>query len=147
GILVGLAALGAAGLLLVSGCGSDSASLPSGVVARVGDAQITEKQLTALIDQNRTRAKQSGQTLPAVGEDGYVQVRQQALQALIQQQVVTAEARKCGTPCAVTPANIDAELVRIRAASFQGSQKKFDAFLKKSGISTSGAREIVTNNL
>ncbi|MBJ7456421.1 MAG: hypothetical protein JHC74_10215, partial [Thermoleophilia bacterium] len=40
GVLVGLVALGVAGLLLLSGCGDDSSSLPEGVVARVGDAPI-----------------------------------------------------------------------------------------------------------
>ena len=147
GVLVGLVALGAAGLLLLSGCGDDASSLPEGVVARVGDAQITEKQLTTTIEQSRAQAKGQGQTLPAVGEDGYDQVRQQALQQLIQQEVVGTEARKCGKPCDVTPADITAELVRIRDANFNGSQKEFDAFLKTSAISKSGARDIVLNQL
>lgn len=147
GVLVGLVALGAAGLLLLSGCGGDSASLPEGVVARVNDASITEKQLTTTIDQSRAQAKQQGQTLPAAGEDGYDAVRQQALQQLIQQEVVSSEARKCGAPCAVTPAAITAELARIRKANFKDSQKQFDAFLKKSAITAAGARDIVKNQL
>jgi foldase protein PrsA len=148
GVLVGLVALGAAGLLLVSGCGGgDSASLPKGVVAQVGDSPITEKQLTATIDQSRAQAKQQGQTLPAAGESGYDQVRQQALQQLIQQQVVATEARKCGKPCVVSEADITAELDRIRKANFSGSQKKFDDFLKKSSITQAGARDIVKNQL
>jgi foldase protein PrsA len=147
GVLVGLVALGAAGLLLLSGCGDDSSSLPDGVVARVGDAPITEKQLTTTIEQSRAQAKEQGQTLPAEGEDGYDQVRQQALQQLIQQEVVSSEARKCGKPCAVTPADITAELARIREANFNGSQKEFDAFLKKSAITKAGARDIVENQL
>ena len=57
-------------------------------MARVGDAPITEKQLTTTIEQSRAQAKEQGQTLPAEGEDGYDQVRQQALQQLIQQEVV-----------------------------------------------------------
>ena len=147
GVIVGLAALGAAGLLLLSGCGDDSSSLPEGVVARVNDTSITEKQLTTTIDQSRAQAKSQGQTLPAAGEDGYDQVRQQALQQLIQQEVVSSEARKCGKPCAVTAADITTELARIREANFKGSQKEFDAFLKKSAITAAGARDIVRNQL
>lgn len=147
GVLVGLVALGAAGLLLVSGCGSDSASLPTGVVARVGDTTISEKQLDRTIEQSRAQAKQQGQTLPAAGESGYDQVRQQALQQLIQQEVVSSEARKCGKPCAVTPAEISAQLVSIRTANFKGSQKAFDTFLKQSAISKADARNIVENQI
>lgn len=147
GVIVGLAALGAAGLLLLSGCGDDASALPEGVAARVGDTRITQKQLTTTIEQSRAQAKSQGQTLPAVGEEGYDQVRQQALQQLIQQEVVSSEARTCGTPCKVTASEISAELVRIRDANFNGSQKEFDAFLKKSAITKAGARDIVRNQL
>ncbi len=148
GFLVGLAALGSTGLLLISGCGDDqSSSLPAGVVARVGDAPISEKELAATIDQSRAQAKEQGQTLPAVGEDGFDQVRQQALQQLIQQEVVSSEARKCGKPCAVSAKAINQELTRIRDTNFNKSQKEFDAFLKKSKITKAGARDIVRNQL
>lgn len=147
GVIVGLAALGAAGLLLLSGCGSDSSSLPAGVVARVGDTPITEKQVAKTIAQTRAQAKQQGQTIPAIGEDGYDQVRQQAVQQLVQQEVVSAEARKCGKPCAISGDDIDQELRRIRDTNFNKSQKEFDAFLKKSAISKADARDIVENQL
>ena len=147
GVIVGLAALGAAGLLLLSGCGGDGSSLADGVVARVNDTNITQKQLDTTIAQSRAQAKSQGQTLPADGEDGFDQVRQQALQQLIQQEVVSAEARKCGKPCKVSEAEITAELARIREANFKGSQKDFDAFLKTSAITKAGARDIVRNQL
>ncbi len=150
GVLVGLMALGAAGLLLLSGCGSSSdgtADLPDGVVAQVNDAPITQKQLDETIAQSQAQAKQQGQTLPSVGESGFDQVKQQALQQLIQQEVVNSEARKCGTPCAVSAKDITAELDRIRQTNFKGSQKAFDAFLQKSSISATAARDIVKNQL
>ncbi len=148
-VLVGLAALGAAALLLLSGCGGSdgTADLPDGVVAQVGDAPITQKQLDETIAQSQAQAKQQGQTLPAEGESGFDQVRQQALQQLIQQEVVNAEARKCGTPCNVSAKDITAELDRIRETNFKGSQKAFDSFLKKSSISKTSARDIVRNQL
>ena len=54
-------------MLVLSGCGSDSASLPTGVAARVGDTPITDKKLEATIAQSRAQAKQQNQTLPAAG--------------------------------------------------------------------------------
>ncbi len=147
GVLVGLAALGTAGLLLLAGCGDDGSSLPDGVVARVGDANITEAQLNTSIEQSRAEAQAQGATLPAEGEEGYESVRQQALQALVQQKVVTFEARECGKPCAVTPKEVTAELNRILETNFNGNQKDFDKFLKERQITKADARAIVRNQL
>jgi foldase protein PrsA len=147
GVLVVIAVLGAAGLLLAAGCGDDGAGLPAGAVAQVGDAQITEVQLDATIEQSRAEATSSGQTLPKEGEKGYEDIRRQALQSLVQQKVVQFEARDCGKPCEVTEAEIAAELARIRTANFKDSQKKFDDFLKERKISKADARTIVRSQL
>lgn len=147
GVLVGLTAVCAALLLALAGCGDDGSDLPDGVVARIGDASITEAQLTKTIDQSRAEAKAQGQTLPAAGAEGYDAVRRQALQSLVQQKVVEFEARECGTPCAVDEDEITAELERIKATNFEDSQKKFDEFLKDRGITKADARQIVKNQL
>ena len=147
GVLVGIAVLAAASLLVAAGCGDDSASLPSGVVATVGDASITEAQLNTTIEQSRAEASSSGQTLPKEGEEGYDDIRRQALQSLVQQKVVEFEAKDCGEPCEVTEKDITAELARIRTTNFQGSQKKFDAFLKERKISKTDANAIVKSQL
>jgi parvulin-like peptidyl-prolyl isomerase len=148
GVVVALVAVGVGATLLVTGCGSDdSASLPDGVVARVGDANITQAQLDRAIAQSRAEAKAQGQTLPAEGSEGFDQVRQQALQGLVQMRIVDAEARKCGPPCEVTDEEINQELARIRANNFNDSQKEFDEFLEERGISKADARRIVKNQL
>ena len=139
GVLVAIAVLGASGLLIAAGCGDDGESLPAGVVARVGDAPITEKQLDTTIEQSRAEASSSGQTLPKEGEEGYDDIRRQALQSLVQQKVVEFEAEDCGEPCEVTAKDITAELARIRTTNFENSQKQFDAFLKERKISKSDA--------
>ena len=61
--------------------------------------------------------------------------------------VVQLEAKECGTPCAVTPKQIDAELASIRKANFANSQAKFDTYLTQRGISAADARDIVKTNL
>ena len=101
-VLVGIAVLGASALLVAAGCGDDGENLPAGVVARVGDAPITEAQLDKTIEQSRAEAVASGQSLPKEGEEGYDDIRRQALQSLVQQKVVDFEAADCGKPCAVT---------------------------------------------
>jgi foldase protein PrsA len=147
GVIVGLVALSAAALLGLAGCGNDQASLPAGVVAQVGDVQITQTQLDTSIDQTRFDAKAQGQTVPAAGAQGYTAVEQSVLDQLVRSKIVQLEAKKCGTPCAVTPKQIDTELASIRKANFENSQKKFDAYLKERGISQADARDIVRTNL
>ena len=140
-------ALSAGALLGLAGCGNDQSSLPAGVVAQVGDARITQKQLDTSIDQTRFDAKAQGQTVPAAGAAGYTAVERSVLDQLVRSKIVQLEAKKCGTPCAVTPKQIDTELAGIRKTNFGNSQKKFDAYLKERGISQADAREIVRTNL
>lgn len=144
GVLVLTVAVGIA----AAGCGgSGSSSLPQGVAARVGDANITDAQLNRAIAQSAAEAKAQGQTVPAEGAQGYDQLRQQALQSLRQMKIVDFEARECGTPCRVTEKQIDNDLKRIITTNFNGSRKDFNAFLKQRGISQADARDIVKNGL
>jgi foldase protein PrsA len=146
-VLVGIAVLGASALLVAAGGGDDGENLPAGVVARVGDAPITEAQLDKTIEQSRAEAVASGQSLPKEGEEGYDDIRRQALQSLVQQKVVDFEAKDCGAPCKVTNADIAAELDRIKQSNFENSQKKFDDFLKERKITNADARQIVKSQL
>jgi foldase protein PrsA len=145
GVLVLLVAV-AVGL---TACGGDdgSADLPEGVVARVGDASITQEQLDAAISQTTAEARSQQQTVPTEGSEGYKQLQQQALQSLVQQRIVGFEARECGNPCKVTDQEIDDDLQRIIQTNFNGKQKEFDDFLKDRGITTADARDIVKNGL
>jgi parvulin-like peptidyl-prolyl isomerase len=144
GVLVLLAAVGVG----VAACGGDdSADLPAGVVARVGDASISEEQLDRAVSFAAAQARAQGQSVPAEGAEGYDQFRSQALQTLVQQKVVAFEARECGNPCKVTEKEIDDDLARIIETEFQGKQKEFDDFLKDRGITEADARDIVKNGL
>lgn len=144
GVLVLLVAVGVG----VTACGDDdSADLPAGVVARVGDARITDKQLERAVAQTTAEATSQGQTAPEEGTEAYDQLRQQALQGLVQQKIVGFEARDCGKPCAVSAKEVDQELDRIIEANFSGKPKEFQDFLKQRGITQADARDIVTSSL
>jgi foldase protein PrsA len=145
GVLVLLVAVGVG--LTACGGDDDGADLPAGVVARVGDANITEEQLDEAVTQTTAEARSQGQTVPTQGSEGYDQLRQQALQSLVQQKIVAFEARECGNPCKVTDAEIDADLERIIETNFNGKQKEFDDFLKDRGITEADARDIVKTSL
>jgi parvulin-like peptidyl-prolyl isomerase len=148
GVAAALVVAGVVGLLLVSACGGgDSENLSDGVVARVGDSNITQAQLDRAIARRSAEAKASGQALPAAGEEGFDQVRQQAVQALVQSRIIDFEARDCGTPCEVTEAEIDADLARIIKENFAGKKKDFDGFLAERKISAADASDIVKEGL
>ena len=148
GVAAALAVVGAAGLLLISACGDGSSgNLAEGVVARVGDSNITQLQLDRAIAQRSAEATASGQSLPAAGDEGFDQVRQQAVQDLVQRKIIDFEARECGTPCAVTEEEIEADLARITKENFSGSKKEFDSFLSERKISAADARDIVKDGL
>jgi parvulin-like peptidyl-prolyl isomerase len=148
GVAAALVVAGAVGLLLVSACGGGGSSdLSDGVVARVGDANITQVQLDRAIAQGSAAAKASNQTLPTEGQEGFDQLRQQALRGLVVRRIIEFEARDCGTPCAVSEKDIDAGLQQVIKGNFSGSQKQFDTFLVDRKISLAEARDSIKDTL
>lgn len=133
--------------LAVAGCGDDSASLPEGTVARVGDAPITQAQLDRSVAQTVAAYESQGQTAPAEDSEEFLQVKQQALQTLVQQRIIAAEAAECGARCAVSKADVTKELKSIISSEFDDSQKDFNAFLKERAMTRADARVIVRNSL
>ncbi|MEW6581927.1 MAG: peptidylprolyl isomerase [Actinomycetota bacterium] len=133
----------------VAACGDGStvADLPSGVVARFGDHEVTADELQRAVDQQIAQAEQQGQTAPKKGSDAYDALRRQVLDNIKIQRLVEVESRKCGTPCKVTEADVTKELRRVRDQNFQGSQKKLDDFLKQSKLTVDDARRILRFSL
>lgn len=142
-----LAGIVALGIGILSGCGSSSASLPKNVVAQVGDSQISTAQLDSYMAQLAASAASQGQTFPSPGTASYQQAQQQAVQQLIQLQVVGFEAGKCGSPCAVTDAEITSQLDSLAAQRFGGSQTKLIAYLTSLGFTLNQARDQVKAGL
>lgn len=129
--------------MALTACGDDSSKLPSGVVAQVGDAEITQAQLDESLAQSKASAEAQGQSFPAEDSAEYVQAEQQALEALTLEEVVGFEARKCGPPCKVTDQDVTKALNEIVETNFNGSQKDFDEFLTQSKLTRPKARQIV----
>jgi foldase protein PrsA len=129
------------------GDGGGSAELPPGVVAQVGDKQITQTELDRLLAQQEAQAKSQGQTFPAAGSEQYQSLRRAALQQLVEQEIVGMEAAKCGKPCNVTSKDVTAEIVRIKKQNFQNSETKFQEFLKQQKLSIADARRILRTQL
>ncbi len=135
------------GVALLSACGSSSSSLPSGVVAQVGDTQITQAQLDTYMAQLAAYATNQGQAFPAPGTASYTSALPPALQQLIQLQILNFEAAKCGRPCAVSDAEITAQLDKVASQRFGGSQAKLVAYLRSLKFTLDQARDQVKASL
>jgi len=138
-------AVGAVGLA-ASGCG-ESADLPAGTVARVGDNPITQAQLDVSVAQSAAAVESQGQKAPADGTEQFTQMQQQALDGLVQRQIILNEAALCGPPCAVDDAEVEAELQTVIANEFGDSRKEFEAFLDERKMSRADALAVVENSL
>ena len=143
--LCAIAILVAIGAIALSACGSTS--LPSGVVAQVGDAQITQQQLDRYLSQVAANATLNGQRFPTAGTSAYTSAVQQAVQQLIQIQIVHAEAAKCGAPCTVTDAEVTAQIKKLAKRQYGGSVAKFYAYAAKLQFSIPEARAEVQAGL
>ncbi|MFP5450573.1 MAG: peptidylprolyl isomerase [Thermoleophilia bacterium] len=143
---VAVVALGV-GAFGIAGCGGDSADLPEGTAARVGDTPITQAALDRQIEQSVAAFESQGQAAPAEDSEQYQQLVQQSMQTLVQQKIITAEAAECGEPCKVTKDEITEELQSIIATEFNDSQKEFNEFLDERKLSRADARVIVENSL
>ena len=152
GVLLALFGLA---LLALGGCGDDgsvSASgeprdgdLPAGVVARVGDTDITRADLDARIaelraSERRLAAREGEQprTRGAAEEAGDLRSE---LEWLVQVAIFESVAARCGGPCVVTPADVDRELARYADARFGGSQTRLEADAARMGLNLAQVRE------
>jgi parvulin-like peptidyl-prolyl isomerase len=135
------------GALGIAGCGGDSADLPEGTAARVGDAPIKQTALDRQVEQSVAAFESQGQAAPAEDTEQYQQLVQQSMQTLVQQKIIAAEAAKCGEPCAVTKDEVTEELQSIIATEFSDSQQEFNEFLDQRKLTRAEARTIVRNSL
>lgn len=113
--------------MLPAACGEDDA-LPEGAIARVGTVFISETQFVSLRDAYVEAGK-----APAEDEhpDLYREFERRVAQHLVVLEVLRQEAPGYGI--AVTEQDVQAEIEKIKDM-FQGDQRRFEAALKKQGL-------------
>src|SRR5205823_4172905 len=132
-----LCALAVAAPIGLAGCGGGSnssttavgegkvGSLPAGMVAQVGERGITETQLNRALEQQLAQLKLQNEKVPDPGTPEYDSTRRSALQNLVASRIYAIESAKCGTPCTVTQGEIQAQIDKVKRASFGNSQAQF----------------------
>ena len=140
--------LGAVGVVVAAGCGSDRQGVSANDVAVVGDQTISKEQFDRLLDQARASYKANKQDFPEPGTEGYTALRKQAMQFLVQRAQFDQKAEELDVT--ITEADIDKQLATIKAQYFgkdgncnAACEKKYRAQIAKQGLTEEQVREDV----
>ena len=123
----------AAALLVLAGCGSGGdASVPADAIATLDDEEIAKADFDRALDQAK-RGYQARQTpFPKPGSPEYEQLKNQAVAYLVQRAEFEKEADDFGVK--ISDKQINDRLAQIKKQYFGGDEKKYNAQLKKSGL-------------
>jgi len=132
--------------LVAAGCGGTStANLSSDDVAVVGSEQVTKEQFQELM----ARAKKSYDTqkrpFPKPGSTEYEQLKGQAVTYLVQQAEVQEQASAEGID--IGDDKVDKEIARYKKDFYGGSDARYEAAVKKQGLTDEQARETIRQQL
>jgi parvulin-like peptidyl-prolyl isomerase len=131
---------------LVAGCGGgSSAKLQSDDVAVVGNQHVKKIDFDALMEQAKLSYTQQGRAFPKVGTSGYETIKGQAVTLLVQQAERAEKAPSLGVK--ITDKQITQRLNQIKKQYFQGSEKKYQAQLKKEHLTDQQVRDDIRAQL
>lgn len=130
--IVLLSALAAA--LVAAGCGGDEGSgdVPGDAVAVVGERTIAKADFDRLLEQAERTFKARKQEFPKAGTAEYEQLRNALVKSLVEQAEFEQGAEELGIE--ISDEDVDKRLVELKQQFFQGDEKKYDAELKKQGL-------------
>ncbi len=119
--------------LLAAGCGGGSKkSVPANAVALVGSDTITKAQFNALLAGAQRNYTVNKKAFPKPGTTQYKSIQDQAVQYLVQEDELGQRAKEL--KITITPKEVAARLVQIKAQYFGGSEKTYKTQLKAQGL-------------
>src|SRR3954465_11581507 len=141
-LLFGFASLA----LLAAGCGGTStASLGFDDVSVVGAPQISKEQVQQLMTRLHKSYASQKRPFPKAGTSEYEQLKGQAITFLVQQAEVADQANSMGIH--VSDADVDKEIAPIIKQQYGGSKARFEADVKKQGLTDEQARTAIRDQL
>jgi hypothetical protein len=138
-------ALLAALVVVAAGCGHDRATVPPDAVALVGDRPVLRSSLDDQLGQSRRAYATRGQTFPKPGTDAYRRLQDNAVRLLVDRTRLELAAQKLGI--AIRPAQVDARLRRFKQAAFGGSEARYRARLRATGMTDADLRRATRDEL
>jgi parvulin-like peptidyl-prolyl isomerase len=130
---------------VLAGCGGGGASLQGNDVAVVGKVHVARSSYDALLTQAQRSFKQQGRKFPKEGTAEFATVRGQAVTLLVQQAEREAKASTLGVN--ITDKDVNTRLNQIKKQYFGGSEKKYQAQLKKQNLNDAQVRQDIRSQL
>jgi parvulin-like peptidyl-prolyl isomerase len=135
----------AAVLLAACGSGSSAPKVQTGDVAEVATEHITTAQFQAALAEAEASAKSQGQAIPTPGSSGYGAMRTAVVDDLVQQAELELQADKLGV--SVSDAAVQSQMAKLKKTNFKGSDKAYNAELKKEHVTDADVRDYVRQAL
>ena len=140
-------------VLAVAACGgggTNSADVPEGAIAVVGDKTVTKEEFDKLIEQQKKSAESQKQDFPEVGTPEYEALKANVVKGLIAQREWELEGESMGIK--VTDQEIETQLNQKKEEFGLTDEQKYQAELAKAGITDAQVRdqvriEILTNKI
>jgi parvulin-like peptidyl-prolyl isomerase len=134
--------------LLASACGGGGdggASVGSGDAAVVGDEHITRAALDLRVHQAKCSYDLQKRTFPKPGSSEYQAIQSQILQSLVQRAQLEQKAPSLDVK--VSEKDVDKQLADLKKQYFGGSDKKYQAELKRQCVTDPEVRADLRANL
>jgi parvulin-like peptidyl-prolyl isomerase len=122
--------------LVAAACGGSSTKVPGDAVARVGGDTITKAQYDAVIARARKGYKTQKRPFPAAGSPEYQQIKQSAMQFLVQRAELEQKAKDYGIK--ISKKQIEDRVAQIKKQL--GGEKAYQAQVKANGLSEATVR-------
>jgi foldase protein PrsA len=124
--LVALLAIAVGAYAATRGLGQDD--VPAGAVAKVKDTVISQEQFERALEQ--AAAQQGIKEVPQPGDPQYELLKQSAMGSVLDAAWIQNEAEERGVE--VSERQVEQQLKQVKEQNFDGSEKKFQKFLKRS---------------
>ena len=132
--------------VLLAGCGGGGgAKLANGDVAVVSSQHISKAKFDEVMGQQKRSLQSQGQKFPKAGTTAYASLRNQVMTVLVQNAEFQSEAAKLGVK--VSDKDVQTQLDQIKQQYFGGSDKRYQAELKKQGYTDAAVRDQIRNQL
>jgi hypothetical protein len=132
-------------LVLAAGCGRGAATVPPGAIAVVGGRPVPRSALDDQLAQSRRVYAARGQDFPKQGTDAYRRLRDNAVRLLVDRTQLELAAQKLGI--AISPGQVDARLRRFKQSAFGGSEARYRARLRATGMTDADLRRATLDEL
>jgi parvulin-like peptidyl-prolyl isomerase len=131
-----------------AGCGGDdgeTAEVPDGAIAVVGDREIPKAEYDRLVSQAKKTYEARDQEFPAAGTPDFAQLRNAIVRSLVEQTEFEIAAEELEVE--VSDADVEKRLKELKEQFFEGDQEKYEAELAKQGLTDAQVRTDVRTRL